>query len=497
MKALLLANRLAPELSPLTDLTCVAMLRVVGKPLLVHAIESIAAARLTEIIVAASPFADHIEKILGDGARWGMQFKYVAAHGNERLDDLIRRLSQHPGESLLIVRGEFLRTPIIAEFVAHAVQSEAAQVAATIAGVLAGVVLVRTPLDGSRDPCDLLGQIRHGDSRTSRRITGASVDFPEARLSLLESLSDFHRTNLEAAAGRFPGLIIPGRELMPGVTVGRKTRLPASAIKGRPVFVGSRCRVAADAELMSEVVVSSDVVIDRRATLRSAVIMPHTYIGEMVEVADAIVAGHMLIHIDTGAVTRVTDAFLLASVRTRGLASPLRTVVDSLAAILLVILSIPLWPVALIASRIADPGHPTRRSILLGNRRFLTRRVEFTAWQFATSIPLLRYLPYLLSVAAGHLRLVGVEPLAPSVAAARIEEWEFVRDEAPAGLFGPVQLTLPADAPQEERRLVEAYYARTRSLAVDMRWLALGAAMAFGARGVKQQPVTVESTDSN
>jgi mannose-1-phosphate guanylyltransferase / phosphomannomutase len=93
--------------------------------------------------------------------------------------------------------------------------------------------------------------------------------------------------------------------------------------------------------------------------------------------------------------------------------------------------------------------------------------------------------------------LVGVEPLAPSVAAARIEEWEFVRDEAPAGLFGPVQLTLPVDAPQEERRLVEAYYARTRSLAVDMRWLALGAAMAFGVRGVKQQPVTVESTDSN
>ena len=44
-------------------------------------------------------------------------------------------------------------------------------------------------------------------------------------------------------------------------------------------------------------------------------IMPHTYIGELVEIADAIVAGHMLIHVDTGAVTLVTDSFLLASVR--------------------------------------------------------------------------------------------------------------------------------------------------------------------------------------
>ena len=103
---------------------------------------------------------------------------------------------------------------------------------------------------------------------------------------------------------------------------------------------------------------------------------------------------------------------------------------------------IPLWPIALIASLAADPSHPIRRSTLLGNRMAMTRRVEFTARQFSASLPILRYLPYLFSVAAGHLRLVGVEPLAPAAAAARTEEWEFVRDEAPAGLFGPVQLTL-------------------------------------------------------
>jgi lipopolysaccharide/colanic/teichoic acid biosynthesis glycosyltransferase len=266
------------------------------------------------------------------------------------------------------------------------------------------------------------------------------------------------------------------------------------ATQSRPVFVGSRCRVAADAELMSEVVVSSDVVIDRRATLRSAVIMPHTYVGELVDVADAIVSGHMLIHVETGVVTRVTDSFLLASVRTRDLASPLRTMADSLGAILLLILSIPLWPIALIASLAADPSHPIRSSTLLGNRLAMTRRVEFTARQFSASLPILRYLPYLFSVAAGHLRLVGVEPLAPTAAAARTEEWEFVRDEAPAGLFGPVQLTLPADAPREERRLMEAYYARTRSLARDLRWLALGAASIVGPRVVKQQVVTTKSS---
>jgi mannose-1-phosphate guanylyltransferase/phosphomannomutase len=472
MKTILLANRLAPELSPLTELTCAALLRVAGKPILIHAIESLAAARLTEIVVVVSPFADHVEKTLGDGARWGMRFSYVTVVGDESADNLIRRLGAHPGEDLLVVRGEMIRTPIMAEFLARAETSEATQVAATIAGVAAGVVFVRvSPHPGGVE----------------------STDFPDARLSTLETLRDFHRTNLDAAAGRFPGLIIPGRELMPGVTVGRKTHLPTSAIKGRPVFVGSRSRVAADAELMSEVVISSDVVIDRHATLRSAVIMPHTYIGELVEVADAIVAGHMLIHVDTGTVTRVTDSFLLASVRTRTLGSSVRTMADSIGAMFLLILSIPLWPLALIAALAAEPGHPIRRITLLGNRRALTRKVEFTARQFSVALPILRYLPYLFSVAAGHLRLVGVEPLAPAAAASRTEEWEFVRDEAPVGLIGPAQLTLSPDAPREERRLMEAYYARTRSTAGDVRWLALGAAAIFSGRAAKNQVATTES----
>jgi mannose-1-phosphate guanylyltransferase / phosphomannomutase len=488
MKTLLLANRLALELSPLTEATCAAMLLVADKPLLMHAVESIAAARLTEIIVAVSPFAEHVEDLLGDGARWGMRFNYVTALRDECPSDLIRRFELSVGEDLLVVRGDVLRTPIIAEFVARASSIEATEVAAKVAGNSAGVVLVRAPLDGQHQICNLL-RFAHDPASLE---TGASIDFPAGRLSRVESLRDLHRANLDAAAGRFPGLMIPGRELTPGVLVGRKTRLPASAIAGAPLFVGSRCRVAADAELISEVVVSSDVVIDRRATLSSAVIMPHTYIGEMVEITDAIVAGNMLIHVDTGAVTRVTDSFLLASVRSPSLASPLRTMADSLGAMLLMILSIPLWPVALIAALAADPHHPIRHSILLGNRRAMTRRIEFGAYQFSALLPILRYLPYLLSVAAGHLRLVGVEPLAPAAAAARTEEWEFVRDEAPSGLFGPVQLTLSADAPREERRLMEAYYARTRSFVGDLKWLAVGAASIFRAPAVHHQIVAAE-----
>jgi len=136
MSTILLANRLAPELSPLTELICAALLRVAGKPLLIHAIESIAAARLTDIIVVVSPFADHVEKMLGDGARWGMRFTYCKARGDECPDGLIRGFDASSSEGLLVVRGEILRTPIVAEFVARAISTEMAVAARRLASGL-------------------------------------------------------------------------------------------------------------------------------------------------------------------------------------------------------------------------------------------------------------------------------------------------------------------------------------------------------------------------
>jgi mannose-1-phosphate guanylyltransferase / phosphomannomutase len=230
MKTLLLANSITPELAPLTDLTCAAMLRVAGKPLLVYAIESLAGARLTDVIVVVSGFADHVERTLGDGARWGMHFHYVTVRGNDCPDALIRQHCDGSGKGLLIVRGEMLRTPIIAEFLARAASTAAAQ-AATIKGLPAGVILMHAPPADRHQACALLGLPRNRRNQALRSEVGASIDFPEGRLSFVESLRDFHRANLDAAAGRFPGLIIAGRELTPGVTVGRKTRLPASAIR--------------------------------------------------------------------------------------------------------------------------------------------------------------------------------------------------------------------------------------------------------------------------
>jgi NDP-sugar pyrophosphorylase family protein len=306
MKTLLFANRHGAELLPLTRERCVALLPIAGKALIVHSIESLAMAKLTEVIVVVrSAHLAQITMELGSGARWGMRLEYLPVAGAESSDAIVGHLNGHMGDDFLVVRGDILRTPIISRFLRQASTAGTPASTATIGGICAGVRYVgrntARPLGIPDEPTDLR---RWHDPVEP-------LEFPNDRLSLIESLPGFHRANIDAISDRFPGLVICGRSPKPRVLVGRNVRLPASALRGSPIFVGSRCHVAASAELLTDVVVSNDVVIDRGVTLKSAVIMPNTYIGQLLEVSDAIVQGDTLIHVDTGTVTRVSDPLLL------------------------------------------------------------------------------------------------------------------------------------------------------------------------------------------
>jgi mannose-1-phosphate guanylyltransferase / phosphomannomutase len=474
MRTVLFSTRTAGELAPLIDSSCVALLSVACKPLIVHSIESLAMARLTDVIVVVSPRADAVEAALGDGTRWGMRFEYVLATAGESENHVIERISHRLGDQYLVVRGEILRTPIIAEFVERARLTEARSVVATIGGVDAGVRWVRSGTSNC-------GNVLNNTPKQKLCDDEGRIEFPNARVSLLESLAAFHRSNLDVSAGHFSGLIIPGREVTPKVKVGRHTKFSLSAIKQVPLLIGSRCRIAKNAELGGEVVVSNDVVIDRRAVISASVIMPNTYVGELVEVTNAIVAGDRLIHVDTGTITTVVDSFLLANIRRANIGVRVGMLADRAIGAVLLVASFGLWPIALIAAIVANPRRPIQSRLLVGNRKRRSQSIEFKAFEFATPVPLLRYLPYLLAVLSGRMRLVGVEPLEVAKFTPT-EEWESVRDEGKIGLFGPVQLTASRDTPYEQRRIIEAGYVATRSLSEDMKWMLRGVALLANRR---------------
>ncbi len=481
MQVVLFTDRAGKALAPFTDRTCTALLPVAGKALAIHALESIARISPSKVFVVVSPHADAVESDLEDGRRWGLDLEYLLTRGDETPDAIIDRLRPKLEGDFLVVRGDVLLSPCLPEFLQRATSLRGATIAATIGGAPTGVRLVRAEATGRLDlPYE-------PESRETWKEDAPTVELPNARFSRIESLAAFHRANLDAADGKYTGLIIPGRTVKPGIVVGRQSRIPLEVVKAGPVFIGSRCDVKSGAEIHGSVVLSDDVVVDRSATLRSAVILPHTYVGEMVDVSDAIVWSNDLVHLDSGAVAHVTDEFLLADLGAAGLEEGAAEIVHRAIGAMLLALSLPLWPFLLAASLLSDLKSPLRTIQLIGNRTTLGPdgqriRTTFAATEAATRVPLLRHLPLLVAVVRGDIRLVGVSPLTPEEASKRTEDWERLRDRAPAGLLGPAQLSLSGDAPEEERWVLEAYYAQTRTPASDFVWLARGLGALFSPR---------------
>ena len=465
MKALLLADREHDALAPILDGLCTAMLPVVGKPLVVHAVESLVAAGVREIVVATSDRARLVEKELGKGSRFGAEIKYLLTRGNEGFDAVAARLGDQLGEEYLAVYADVLRSSFVGRFLALAAAHPQRTLRAVVDGTPAG-----------------LWRVTRGNE-----LDVFEVPVDDAAVVRVETLADYHQANLRALDGDFSGLMLPGRQLPGGIVVRRQSSLPFDLSHDGPVFAGQGCSVKPGATFEGGVVLSDHVVVDNRATLRRTVVMPDTYVGPMVELEDAIASKTVLVRVDTGTVVNVADAALLGDLTSSSPAVAVRRAVDQVLGALLLVLSLPLWAWMVVDSYRVDKDLPLRRVRLRGNKRELDEQgrnqpKEFEVLEGATRIPLLRHLPRLLAVVRGDLALVGVQPMTQQASEARTEDWERVREGAPVGLLGPAPLGTPEDAPEEDKLLLEALYAETRTGWSDLKWLGKGALSLFTLR---------------
>ncbi len=470
MDVILLADRRGQELLPLTDESCPALLPFAGKMVIEHTFEALVEAGLRQAHIVFPPEAENGKEALGGGERWGMRLEISLSRGEEPPLQIFARWKQPPAAPFLILRGDIIRSCRIGDFLKQA-EALAAQpcVAARLSGQNAYMLLCRGPLGA---------YLNHLNWVDPAPYANAEADIPGV-IALLDSLRAYHQANLDAAAGRLPSLLIPGRQIALGLTQGRNTEAYPQNLKRGVAWIGSNSHLHPSVELLGEVVIGDNVIIDRRVSIESSVILPHSYIGELVELRNAIVRGNDLIRVDNGAILKITDSFLLADLKAANMNQNLRSVLSRIGGGILLALSLPLWVLAFAASRRQNPAQPYVTRRLRGNKIEYNRenqpqRKEFSVGEWNVDAPALRYLPRLLAVISGDLELIGALPVTMEVAGHRTEEWQKLADKAPAGLLGPTQLNVPADAPEEEKLMSDSFYASNFSPKQDLYYLLQG-----------------------
>ncbi|WP_226664674.1 N-acetylmuramate alpha-1-phosphate uridylyltransferase MurU [Microbulbifer aggregans] len=74
--AMLLAAGFGKRMRPLTDYTPKPLIPVLGKPLIEYALERLAAAGVTRVVVNLAHLGEQIREYLGSGERWGLQIQF-------------------------------------------------------------------------------------------------------------------------------------------------------------------------------------------------------------------------------------------------------------------------------------------------------------------------------------------------------------------------------------------------------------------------------------
>ncbi|MDX1518942.1 MAG: nucleotidyltransferase family protein [Gammaproteobacteria bacterium] len=85
MRAMILAAGRGERMRPLTDHTPKPLLEVAGKPLIVHHLERLQRAGITEVLVNHGRLGEQIEQRLGDGREYGVRIRY-SPEGEEPLE---------------------------------------------------------------------------------------------------------------------------------------------------------------------------------------------------------------------------------------------------------------------------------------------------------------------------------------------------------------------------------------------------------------------------
>lgn len=492
MIALIIAPGVNPGLEALNKHYPTPLLPLVDRPFIQHTVEFLIREGITHFDFILSHLPEKMENLLGDGSRWGSQFKFHLAQDSLLPYETLKTIEFDTDEFILLVHGD--RLPQID--LKNAIRASEANPSSP--------TFWFGPVDPKTHPPDWTGWAwipgkyaqnlpSHLDEKGLETHLLSLSGGKEIRMDVekqlsiqtFEGLLSSHRTLLDKD---FPALSFLSREVENGIWLSRNVSLHPTTRLIPPVYINEDCRISSGTTLGPHATIGSGSVLDSGCFVENAAVFPNTYVGDGLELKDVLVDKNRLINVRHNTAVSISEHFILGGVSASNLGFRFRTAVSQAAAVALLLL---LWPLILVMP-------PLLKTFRRGPAIFKKQAVRLPTqsdnafWQtfnFLSFVPhdttlvsksdkskhgglrhfLLQFVPALLSIVRGNLHFVGVRPRSREEIETLDSDWQDLYLKSKAGIITEAYINYGDQPTEDEIYTSEVFYASTGGLGHDFK----------------------------
>jgi NDP-sugar pyrophosphorylase family protein len=317
MKAFLIATKELSDVDILSSRLPAVLLPLLDRPFIQHVVEYLTDQGINEFEIVVCHFSEKIKEFLGNGERWGINITY---HHVKNSAESYKPLQALKGSKSDVLIGNADRLPVLNLKNEDDKKNE-------IKTTLFSSLETQHPQDDescewsgwARLSKSFLGQVNEFDEKSIyeslNQGQGQTVrtQYVEQMLSVA-TLSDLLSSQEKAMTKKFHGLHSLGKQVEPGVWLSRNVELQPDVKILPPVYIAEDSRLIKGCQIGPNTVIGNNCIVDKDSVVKTSVVLPGTYIGEDLELSNALADKNLLINIKIGSEIQVTDDFLIGSI---------------------------------------------------------------------------------------------------------------------------------------------------------------------------------------
>lgn len=478
MKAIVIATRGVDHAPVLSERFGAAMLPLLDRPFLQHGVEALVRWGATEIEFVLSHRPEKVEAFFGTGERWGCRFRYHLVRDPEHpYRPLVDALASARKAPLILACGEVL--PLVETLP----EAEDAPLVLTHgegpdmqwSGWAVFPSGFGMDMEVPTDAAALEAALLNAGAREESLASVLTVRDPATLLGATQTLLD----------KGVPYLMHDAREVEDSVWLSRDVGIHPTARITPPVYLDEGCRIGRLAEIGPYAVLAKGCVVDEKTRIQDSVVLAMSYIGKELSLEDSVVDKNCLVNTSIGSELTVTDAFIIGNLAENELRHRLARMGSRLAGLLLLALFAPLLLITLTILTLSRKG-PCRPHRDVVSLPALADETHWHTFAFATCEAqgpdpatwearwwhfFLVFLPGLIHVAGGRMRLVGIGPRSTHAIRSLPEDWRQITLTGKGGLVTEAMLHFGPNPDEDELYAAETVYTVSSGLFYDAKLL--------------------------